>query len=96
MNEVLQSFLEEEVTGAVYEELWSFVNSASIIRGTFECSRHSVMKVSSSTFIVYPQFIFSENLKCHDAVVVGKNYLLKKINSMAYKRKLPNIQNILD
>lgn len=96
MNEVLQKFLEEEVTGAIYEELWTFVKSSSVIRGTFECSNHMVMKLSSSTFIIYPQFMFGDNIKCHDAVVVGKNYFLKKINSIAYAKRLPNIQNILD
>ncbi|MGN0602257.1 MAG: hypothetical protein ACI4I7_06070 [Oscillospiraceae bacterium] len=96
MNEILQGFLEEEIVGAVYEDLWNFINSDSIVRGTFECSRHAVMKLSASTFIIYRQFIVNDNLKCQDAVLVGKNYFLKKINSMAYKRRLPNIQNILD
>lgn len=96
MNEVLQGFLEEEITGAIYEELWSFVNSDSIVRGTFECSHHAVMKTSASTFIIFRQFLINDNLKCREAAIVGKNYLLKKINSMAYKRRLSNIQNILD
>lgn len=34
MNEVLQKFLEEEITGAIYEDLWNFVKSSSVIRGT--------------------------------------------------------------
>ncbi len=55
-----------------------------------------VMKLSSSTFIIYPQFMFSDNLKYHDAVIVGKNFFLKKINSMAYEKRLQNIQNIFD
>jgi hypothetical protein len=96
MNEVLQKFLEEEITGAIYEDLWNFVKSSSVIRGTFECRSHMVMKLSSSTFIIYPQFMFSDNLKYHDAVIVGKNFFLKKINSMAYEKRLQNIQNIFD
>lgn len=96
MNEVLQVFLDEEITGAIYEDLWNFVKSGSLIRGTFECSNHVVMKLSSSTFIIYRQYMFSDNLKYCDAVVVGKNYFLKKINSKAYEKRLPNIQNILD
>lgn len=96
MNEVLQAFLDEEITGAVYNELWNFVSSESIIRGTFECSNHIVMKISSTQFIIYRICIGVENTKCQNAVLVAKTYFLKKINSKAYERRLPDIQNIFD
>ena len=96
MIEVLQAFLDEEITGAVYNELWNFVSSESIIRGTFECSNHIVMKISSTQFIIYRICIGVENTKCQNAVLVAKTYFLKKINSKAYERRLPDIQNIFD
>lgn len=96
MNEVLQQFLEEEITDAIYNDLWNFVTSNSIVRGTFECSNHIVMKLSSSQFIIYRICLGMENTKCREAALVAKTYFLKKINSMAYERRLPDIQNIFD
>jgi hypothetical protein len=37
-----------------------------------------------------------ENTKYQPAVMVARNYLLKKINSRAYELKLPDIQNVFD
>lgn len=96
MNDVLQAFLDEEVTEAVYNELWNFISSDSIVCGTFECSNHAVMKISSAQFIIYRICIGMENTKCQPAVLVARTYLLKKINSKAYERRLPDIQNIFD
>ncbi|MBQ8965372.1 hypothetical protein [Ruminococcus sp.] len=96
MEELITQFLEDEVTSITYSELWSFVRSNSILRGTFEGQRHIVMKISSGQFIIYKINIGMENTKYQPAVVVAKNYLLKKINSRAYDLKLPDIQNIFD
>lgn len=96
MNEILQNFLDEEITGAVYNDLWNFVTSDSIVRGTFECSNHVVMKISATQFIIYRLCIGMENTKCQDAALVARTYFLKKINSKAYERRLPDIQNIFD
>ena len=95
MNDVLQTFLDEEVTEAVYNELWNFISSDSVVCGTFECSNHAVMKISSAQFIIYRICIGMENTKCQPAVLVARTYLLK-INSKAYERRLPDIQNIFD
>jgi len=96
VNDVLQTFLDEEVTEAVYNELWNFISSDSVVCGTFECSNHAVMKISSAQFIIYRICIGMENTKCQPAVLVARTYLLKKINSKAYERRLPDIQNIFD
>ncbi len=96
MNDLLNNFLETEITQAVYGDLWKFVSSDSIIRGTFECSNHVVMKISSTQLVIYKICVGLENTKCQDAVVVAKTFLLKKINSKAYERRLPDIQNIFD
>ena len=96
MEELIAQFLEDEVTSITYSELWSFVKSNSILRGTFEGQHHIVMKISSGQFIIYKINIGMENTKYQPAVVVAKNYLLKKINSRAYDLKLPDIQNIFD
>lgn len=96
MEEFLKNFVLEEVNGVTYEDLWNFVRSNSICRGTYEGQSHIVMKISSTQFIIYQLNIGMENTKCQPALVVAKNYLLKKINSRAYELKLPDIQNILD
>ena len=36
MNELIQQFITDEVTALTYSDLWNFVNSNSICRGTFE------------------------------------------------------------
>ncbi|MBO5448140.1 MAG: hypothetical protein J5994_02320 [Ruminococcus sp.] len=96
MEEFLRNFLEDEVNGVTYGELWSFVRSDSICRGTYEGQTHVIMKISSNQFIIYRLSIGVENTKCQPALMTAKNYLLKKINSRAYELQLPEIQNILD
>lgn len=96
MEELIRGFLTDEVTSLTYNELWSFVKSNSILRGTFEGQSHIVMKISSGQFVIYRINIGVENTKYQPAVVVARNYLLKKINSRAYELKLPDIQNIFD
>ncbi len=96
MEELIKEFVEAEVNSITYCDLWNFIKSNSIIRGTFEGQRHIVMKISSGQFIIYRLNIGIENTKYQPAVVIAKNYLLKKINSRAYDLKLPDIQNIFD
>ena len=96
MEELIRQFLEDEVTSITYGDLWSFVKSNAIMRGTFEGQNHIVMKISSGQFIIYKLSIGMGNTKYQPAVVVARNFLLKKINSRAYELKLPDIQNIFD
>lgn len=97
MNEILNTFLEEEVTMEQYHELFDFVASAKITRGTFIGNFHTVLKTAGDTFIIYREIITPEkNLKYETAVVVGQNYLMKKINSVAYQRRFPEIRNITE
>lgn len=96
MSEILQSFLDFEVTQDQYEDLWNFINSRSLIRGTFEGYNHIIMKTANDTYIIYKVLITPiSTMKYQEAVVVGKDYLLKKINSAAYTKKLQNIKIIL-
>ena len=96
MNELIQQFITDEVTALTYSDLWNFVNSNSICRGTFEGNNHIIMKISSNQFNIYRICLGMENTKYQEAVLVAKTYLLKKINSMAYQLHLEDIQNILD
>lgn len=96
MEELIKQFLTDEVTDLTYNELWHFVKSNSILRGTFEGQNHIVMKISSGQFIIYRVSLGIENTKYQPAVVVARNFLLKKINSRAYELKLPDIQNVFD
>ena len=96
MNPVLEEFLEQEVTEATYEDLFNFVSSRHVCRGTFECLNHVLMKVSSSQLIIFKNFVGMENTKAQDAVLVAKEYLLMKINSKAYKMKFDKIKSVLD
>ena len=96
MNSVLEEFLEQEVTDATYEDLFNFVCSRHVCRGTFECLNHVLMKVSSSQLIIFKNFVGVENTKAQDAVLVAKEYLLMKINSKAYKMNFDKIKSVLD
>ena len=96
MNPVLEEFLEQEVTDATYEDLFNFVSSRHVCRGTFECLNHVLMKVSSSQLIIFKSFVGMENTKAQDAVLVAKEYLLMKINSKAYKMNFDRIKSVLD
>lgn len=96
MEELIKQFMMDEVTSITYNDLWHFVKSNAILSGTFEGQNHIVMKISSGQFIIYKVNFGMENTKYQPAVVVAKNYLLKKINSRAYELKLPDIQNIFD
>lgn len=96
MNPVLEEFLEQEVTDATYEDLFNFVSSRHVCRGTFECLNHALMKVSSSQLIIFKNFVGAENTKAQDAVLVAKEYLLMKINSKAYKMNFDKIKSVLD
>ena len=96
MEELIRQFLLDEVTELTYNELWHFVKSNSVLRGTFEGQAHIVMKISSGQFIIYRVNIGVENTKYQPAVVIARNYLLKKINSRAYELNLPDIQNVFD
>lgn len=97
MNDILNLFLEEEVTSEQYHELFDFVASAKVTRGTFVGNFHTVLKTSGDTFIIYREIITPEKtLKYETAVVVSQNYLMKKINSIAYQRKIPDIRMISD
>lgn len=96
MNSVLEEFLEQEVTDATYEDLFNFVSSRHVCRGTFECLNHVLMKVSSSQLIIFKSFVGAENTKAQDAVLVAKEYLLMKINSKAYKMSFDKIKSVLD
>lgn len=96
MEEFIRQFTMDEVSELTYEDLWNFVKSNSVVRGTFEGQRHMIMKISSGQFIIYRLSLGVENTKYQPAVVIAKNYLLKKINSRAYELKLPQIQNIFD
>lgn len=96
MNEILNTFLDEEVTPEQYHELFDFVASVKITRGTFIGNFHTVLKTAGDTFIIYREIITPEKtLKYETAVVVGQEYLMKKINSIAYQRKFSDIRNII-
>ena len=96
MNPVLEEFIDQEVTEATYEDLFNFISSRHLCRGTFECLNHVVMKVSSSQLIIFKSFVGAENTKAQEAVLVAKEYLLMKINSKAYKMNFDRIKSVLD
>ena len=65
MNELIQQFITDEVTALTYSDLWNFVNSNSICRGTFEGNNHIIMKISSNQFIIYRKKINSMAYQLH-------------------------------
>ncbi len=97
MNEVLQEFLEAEVTQSQYQDMWNFITSRSVTRGTYEGNSFKILKTGSDTFIIYKEIIVPlSTIKYQNAVVVGRDYLLKKINSIAYAKRFENVNVICD
>lgn len=96
MEEFIEYFLECEVNKFAYAELWSFIKSSSICRGTYEGQNHMIMKISSNQFIIYRVNLGMENTKYQPALMIAKHYLLKKINGRAYELQLQDIKNIAD
>ncbi len=97
MNEVIRDFLEAEVTQSQYEELWNFITSRSVTRGTYEGNSYIILKTASNTFIIYKEIIVPlSTIKYQNAVVTDRDYLLKKINSVAYAKRFENVRIICD
>ncbi len=97
MNEVIRDFLEAEVTQSQYEELWNFITSRSVTRGTFEGNSYIILKISNNTFIIYKEIIVPlSTIKYQNAVVTDRDYLLKKINSVAYAKRFEDVKIICD
>lgn len=97
MSDILITFLDEEVTTEQYAELFDFIASSRITRGTFIGNYHTILKAGYDTIIIYREIITpGRSLKYKDAFVIGKEYLLKKLNSIAYARKFREIKNIPD
>lgn len=96
MEEFIEQFLDTEINKYTYAELWNFIKSSSICRGTYEGQSHMIMKISSNQFIIYRINLGMENTKYQPAIMIAKHYFLKKINSRAYELNLQDIQNIMD
>lgn len=97
MSEILDKFLEEEVTPEQYGELFDFVASSRVTRGTFIANYHTVLKAGPDTFIIYREVLTpGRTLKYQNAVVIGGEYLMKKMNSTAYSLKFKDIRMIPD
>ncbi len=95
MTDILDSFLEYEVTAEQYDLLWLFITVEAITNGTLDLSRHRIVKTGPETFILYQELITPEHtLKFENALVLGRDYLLKKINGAAYTKHLPKIHTI--
>lgn len=97
MSDILITFLDEEVTAEQYGELFDFIASSRITRGTFIGNFHTILKAGADTIIIYREIITpGRSMKYKDAFVIGKEYLLKKINSIAYARRFKDIKYIPD
>lgn len=95
MSEILNVFFDEEVRYDQYGQLFDFIASNHITRGTFIGKYHTILKAGDDTFIIYREIITpGKTLKYENAFVIGKDYLLKKINSVAYSRKISDIRMI--
>lgn len=97
MSDILEKFIEEEVTSEQYGEMFDFISSRKVTRGTFIGNYHTVLKAGTDTFIIYREILTPERtLKYQNAVVIGREYLLKKINSAAYSLRFKDIRTISD
>ena len=63
MEEFIRQFILDEVSDVTYEDLWNFVRSNSVVRGSFEGQGHMIMKISSVQFVIYRLSIGEENTK---------------------------------
>ncbi|AXI08482.1 hypothetical protein CUC15_05920 [Oceanobacillus zhaokaii] len=84
MQEILQSFLEIEISDQeYYDGIIRFIYSGNIRCGEYECNQFVVKKMDLLNFIVFEEYEINKKREIHNSFSISKNELIKTINDYA-------------
>lgn len=87
MQEILQSFLEIEISDQeYYDGIIRFIYSGNIRCGEYECNQFVVKKMDLLNFIVFEEYEINKKREIHNSFSLSKNELIKTINDFAKKQ----------
>ncbi|MGM8216095.1 hypothetical protein ACLIA0_11025 [Bacillaceae bacterium W0354] len=87
MQELIQSFLEDEITyQEFYDGIIEFIYSHNIRCGEYECNRFVINKMDHLNFIIFEEYVIDGKREIHNSVSIHKNKLIKLINKYAKKQ----------
>ncbi|GAA0415888.1 MAG: hypothetical protein ACQEWU_07145 [Bacillota bacterium] len=87
MQELLQSFLEDEISDQeFYDGIIDFVYSFNIRSGEYECNRFVIKKMDHLNFIIFDEYVIDDKREIHNSVSIHKNKFIKLVNEFAKKQ----------
>jgi hypothetical protein len=87
MQEILDSFLETEITDQeYYDAIIRFIYSGNIRCGEYECNQFVIRKMDLSNFIIYEEYVINKKREIHHSFSLSKNKLLQVMNEYAKKQ----------
>jgi hypothetical protein len=87
MQELIQSFLEDEITNQeFYDGIIVFIYSFNIRCGEYECNRFVIKKMDHFNFIIYDEYEIEGKREIHNSVSLNKNVIISMVNEFAKKQ----------
>ncbi|KAA0560727.1 hypothetical protein ACQCWA_00065 [Rossellomorea aquimaris] len=87
MQEIIQSFLEDEITDQeFYDGIIGFIYSFNIRCGEYECNRFVIKKMDHLNFIIFDEYEIEGKREIHNSVSLNKNVIISMVNEFAKKQ----------
>ncbi|UOQ49794.1 hypothetical protein MUN88_06890 [Gracilibacillus caseinilyticus] len=87
MQELIQSFLEDEISDQdFYDGIIDFVFSYNIRCGEYEGNRFVIKKMDHLNFIIYDEYVIDGKREIHHSVSIHKNKLINLVNEYAKRQ----------
>ncbi|MGD6874255.1 hypothetical protein ACQCU1_19000 [Sutcliffiella horikoshii] len=84
MQELIQSFLEDEISDQeFYDGIIDFIYSFNIRCGEYECNRFVIKKMDHLNFIIFDEYVIDGKREIHNSVSIHKNKLINLVNEYA-------------
>lgn len=81
MQELIQSFLEDEISDQeFYDGIIDFIYSFNIRCGEYECNRFVIKKMDHLNFIIFDEYVIDGKTEIHNSVSIHKNKLINLVN----------------
>lgn len=91
MEEIIQAFLEVEVSGqALYDDIMDFILSPNIRCGEYECNRFVIKKMDPLNYIIYEEYASHKKgkRKIFNSFALNKDLLIQLMNEYAMMQGL--------
>ncbi|MBD1383593.1 hypothetical protein [Metabacillus arenae] len=87
MRELIQSFLEDEISDQeFYDGIIDFIYSYNIRCGEYECNRFVIKKMDHLNFIIFDEYVIDAKREIHNSVLIHKNKLINLVNEYAKRQ----------